>query len=75
MRAAIAAWQSHGKGLLSLEIEKFISGYCRNIDESRMVCVVTEDGKLTEVDCSYACCPFTADCTVAQSIRELVGVL
>ena len=72
MRAAIAAWQSHGKGLLRMETEKFISGYCRNIDESRMVCVVTEDGKLTEVDCSYECCPFTGECTIAKSIEELL---
>ena len=60
------------RGLLSLEIEKFLSGYCRNTDESRMVCVVTEDGKLIEVDCFYECCPFTGECTVAQSIRELL---
>ena len=55
-----------------MEKETFISGYCRTQDCSRMVCVVTEDGVLTEVDCSYECCPFTTECTVAKSIQELL---
>ena len=55
-----------------MEIEKFLSGYCRTADESRMVCVVTENGKLLEVDCSYECCPFTGECTIAKSIQELL---
>ena len=53
-----------------MEQEKFFSGYCRNTDESRMVCVVKEDGQLSEADCSYECCPFTGECTVAKSIQE-----
>ena len=54
-----------------MEQEHFVSGYCRTIDNSRMVTVVTEGGKLTEVDCSYESCPYTPSCTVAQKIREL----
>ena len=55
-----------------MEQEVFISGYCRTQDCSRMVCVVTEDGNLTEVDCSYECCPFTTECTVAKNIQEML---
>ena len=54
-----------------MEQEHFVSGYCRTIDSSRMVTVVTENGKLTEVDCFYESCPYTSDCTVARKIREL----
>ena len=32
-----------------MEKETFLSGYCRGIDQSRMVAVVTEDGELVEV--------------------------
>lgn len=55
-----------------MEKESFFSGYCRTQDCSRMVCAVVEDGKLTDVDCSYEICPFTADCTVAQAITAFV---
>ena len=34
-----------------MEQEKFISGYCRQLDASRMVEVVSEDGEISEVDC------------------------
>lgn len=55
-----------------MEQEHFISGYCRCLDGSRMVEVITEDGKLCEVDCSYESCPYTTNCTVAQKIQEFV---
>ena len=54
-----------------MEKEHFVSGYCRCLDASRMVEVITEDGKLTEVDCSYENCPHTGNCTVAEAIRAL----
>ena len=54
-----------------MEEEHFVSGYCRTVDNSRMVAFVTEDGKLTDVDCCYESCPYTADCTIAKHIREL----
>ncbi len=56
-----------------MEKESFFCGYCRTVDGSRMVSVVTEDGKLTEVDCSYDGCPYTANCTVAKQIEELTN--
>ena len=39
-----------------MEKEIFISGYCRAIDQSRMVELVTEDGELVEVDCCFGSC-------------------
>ena len=53
-----------------MEKESFISGYCRCLDNSRMVELITDDGKLIEVDCSYESCPHTPSCTIAQSIQE-----
>lgn len=55
-----------------MEKESFLSGYCRCLDNSRMVEVVTEDGALVEVDCSFENCPHKPNCTIAQSIRELL---
>ena len=39
-----------------MEIEKFFSGYCRQLDASRMVEVILEDSEVTEVDCCYGNC-------------------
>lgn len=54
-----------------MEKEVFFTGYCRTTDASRMVEVVVEDGNLLEVDCCYESCPYTPNCTIALSIREL----
>ena len=54
-----------------MEEEKILSGYCRKLDKSRMVLVLPEDGKLTEVDCDYGTCPFQGECTVAAELRQL----
>ena len=51
--------------------EEFISGYCRALDQSRMVAAELEDGELT-VDCCFGSCPYEDRCTVAQRIRELM---
>jgi len=55
-----------------MEQEAFFSGYCRMLDDSRMVCAVKENDTLTEVDCSFPNCPYTAECTVAAAIREFI---
>ena len=34
-----------------MEVEKYLSGYCRMLDAPRLVEVLLEDGNLTEVDC------------------------
>lgn len=55
-----------------MEKETFVSGYCRTLDASRIVEVITEDGKLLEVDCCYDCCLYRPNCTIAEKIRELI---
>ena len=53
-----------------MEKEAFLSGYCRTIDQSRMVAVVTEDGELVEVDCCFESCIHAPNCSIAQQIEE-----
>ena len=55
-----------------MEIEKFLSGYCRQLDASRMVEVILEDGEVMEVDCCYGNCIYQANCVIAQQIDECV---
>lgn len=56
-----------------MEKEIFVSGYCRCLDHSRMVCAVAEDGKLTEVDCNMGACPYETECMIAQNINKQTG--
>ena len=53
-----------------MEEEVFLSGYCRQIDQSRKVLVELFDGQL-DVDCGYLTCPYAPNCTVAQQIDDL----
>lgn len=55
-----------------MEKEVFLSGYCRTIDQSRMVAVVTEDGKLLEVDCCFENCIHAPNCSIAQQIENAI---
>ena len=57
-----------------MEIEKFLSGYCRQLDASRMVEVILENGEVTEADCCYGNCIYHANCVIAQQIDELIKV-
>ena len=57
-----------------MEKELFISGYCRVLDSSRTVCIVIEDGKLTDVDCNYDVCPYAKECTIGKNITEAINV-
>ncbi len=54
-----------------MEQEHFLSGYCRTVDQCRMVTAVTENGRLTEVDCCYENCVHASSCTVAKEIQAL----
>ena len=54
-----------------METEKFISGYCRQLDASRMVEVVVEDGAVSEVDCCYGNCVYQGSCLIAKEIDSL----
>ena len=54
-----------------MEIEKFLSGYCRQLDASRMVEVIVEDGEVTEVDCCYGNCVYQSNCPIAKEMEQL----
>ena len=53
-----------------MEIEKFLSGYCRAMDQSRMVAVVIVDGEVEEADCAYPNCPYASNCPIAEKIEK-----
>ena len=54
-----------------MEIEKFFSGYCRQLDAARTVEVIVEDGEVTEVDCCYGNCLHQANCPIAKEIQNI----
>ena len=54
-----------------MEQEKIFSGYCRQLDGSRIVEVILEDGEITEVDCCYGSCIHEGNCPIAKEIHEL----
>ena len=54
-----------------MEDEKFITGYCRQLDQSRVVTAVTEAGQLTEVDCCYPNCVHAPACPIARELHTL----
>ena len=54
-----------------MEVEKFISGSCRQLDASRMVEVILENGEITEVDCCYGNCVHQGNCPIAKEIENL----
>ena len=51
--------------------EKFVCGYCRQLDGSRMVEVILENGKPEEADCLYGNCVYQSQCTIAQQIADM----
>lgn len=53
-----------------MEDEVIISGYCRCLDQSRIVTGELEDGKWY-FDCSFGNCPHEGSCQIAQKLREL----
>ena len=55
-----------------MERETFFSGYCRQIDGARTVCVEADGTELVEVDCLFDVCPHAKDCPIGQSIRDFV---
>ena len=54
-----------------MEIEKFFSGYCRQLDSSRTVEVILEDGEITEIDCCYGNCIYQSNCPIAAEVDAL----
>ena len=55
-----------------MEQEVFLSGYCRMLDQSRMVAAVTQDGTLMETDCAFPDCSYAPNCPIAEKIRQLI---
>lgn len=58
-----------------MEMEEFISGFCKLQNQSRMVLCefeVQEDGsrKLTDTDCAYGVCPHSGDCLLMAQVKE-----
>ena len=54
-----------------METEKYLSGYCRQLDGSRMVEVVLENDKITEIDCCYGNCIHQGNCLIAKEVEAL----
>lgn len=54
-----------------MEIEKYISGYCRQLDSSRMVEVIIENGEISEIDCCYGNCIHQGNCLIAKEVTTL----
>lgn len=52
--------------------EKIFTGYCRCLDQSRMVTVETEPGQPPEVDCAYFSCIHQAQCAIAAQIAAFL---
>lgn len=55
-----------------MEQELFFTGYCRRIDQSRMVCAVLTADALEECDCYYGNCVYQPECPVAKQITEAI---
>ena len=55
-----------------MEQELFFTGYCRRIDQSRMVCAVLTNAALEECDCCYGNCIYQTECPVAKQITEAI---
>ena len=55
-----------------MEIAKFISGYCKQLDGSRMVEVLLENGEITEIDCCYGSCVYQPNCPIAKEVDTLI---
>ena len=53
-----------------MELEEFISGYCRERDGSRTVLLEGAPGEHT-ADCSYGSCPYEMSCPIAQRISQI----
>ena len=57
-----------------MEVEKYLSGYCRQLDGSRMVEVIIDDGEITEIDCCYGNCIHQGNCLIAKEVDSLKEV-
>lgn len=49
--------------------ERMISGYCRELDQNRIVTAELENGRWYW-DCNFGNCPHSGNCTVAKALAE-----
>ena len=52
--------------------EMISSGYCRVLDQSRMVMTEWEDRDLLDADCCYGACVHQNTCEIAKKISALL---
>lgn len=52
--------------------EIFLSGYCRVIDQSRMVTVELDPSENPEVDCNFYSCTYHKECTIGKEIQKML---
>ena len=52
-----------------MEKELYLSGYCRAMDQSRLV-EVEISGNEIHADCAYPDCPHGPNCQIAQKIQQ-----
>lgn len=52
--------------------EKIFSGYCRVMDQSRMVAVEYQGTELLDCDCNYGSCLYQDACPIGKGITELL---
>lgn len=50
--------------------ELFLSGYCFQVDQARIVDAELENGELIEVDCLYETCLHREKCEIGRRITE-----
>ncbi len=55
-----------------MERETVVSGYCRQIDNSRMVCVEADGHELLDIDCLFPDCPHAPACPIGEKVREFL---
>ena len=53
-----------------MEEELFFTGYCRCLDDSRMVTAEWEDGAW-EIDCQFGNCPYEPVCQIAEKLQAM----
>ncbi len=54
-----------------MEVERYISGYCRVLDSSRIVEALLVGKALTDVDCQYGSCIYQSNCPIAKELEKL----
>lgn len=50
--------------------EIILTGYCRALDQSRIIEVELENGR-PQADCAYPDCPYTASCLIAKQLKAM----